>query len=200
LAEGGFQVGEMAKLMFPGGIEITGATHDEQIDLTRQFIEAEELSDRGIILFEAAIGHGNLFARADILIKKDNRLELIEVKAKSFAPSGNPPFRGARGGIEAAWLPYLQDIAFQRYLLQMQFLEPITCSIMLVDKEAVSTVSNLNQMFKLTQVDGRAAVTVAPGTNADSLGAPLLTRINVDDLIDEILTRPLAIPGQTGRF
>ena len=35
IAEGGFQVGELPKLMFPGGIEATARTHDEQLVQTR---------------------------------------------------------------------------------------------------------------------------------------------------------------------
>ena len=32
LAEGGFQVGELAKLMYPGGVEIESKVHEEAVD------------------------------------------------------------------------------------------------------------------------------------------------------------------------
>jgi len=50
------------------------------------------LSADSAILFEAAIRFGDLFARVDILKKTPTNIELIEVKAKSFDPTGDEPF------------------------------------------------------------------------------------------------------------
>jgi hypothetical protein len=61
LADGGFQVGALAKAMFPEGIEITAPTHQEQLEETRQALQRENVT-----LFEAAIGHRGLFARVDV--------------------------------------------------------------------------------------------------------------------------------------
>ena len=112
LADGGFQVGELAKLMFPGGIEITSRSHEEQLAETARLLQRVEGT-----LFEAAIRHGQLFARVDVLRKTGSQVELIEVKAKSFDPTAESGFRGARGGIKSGMLPYLQDVAFQRHVL-----------------------------------------------------------------------------------
>jgi hypothetical protein len=45
LADGGIQVGELAKLMFPGGIEITSRTHAEQVEETRRLLEQDDGHD-----------------------------------------------------------------------------------------------------------------------------------------------------------
>ena len=41
-------------------------------------------------------------------------------------------------------------------------------------------------------------VTVAPGTDAGAVGAPVLTAVNVDEFVDEILCEPLSAPGANG--
>src|SRR5690348_10506778 len=79
LAEGGHQVGALAKCLFPSGIEIDAIGHDAQVDQTNTL-----LAQGDVVLFEAAIRVGRLFIRADVLRKEGNRFELYEVKAKSF--------------------------------------------------------------------------------------------------------------------
>ena len=77
LAQGGHIVGHMATLLFPEGIEITGST-TESVAKTQNYLKQDNC-----ILFEAAIQSGQKIIRIDILKKTGNRLELIEVKAKS---------------------------------------------------------------------------------------------------------------------
>ena len=194
LADGGFQVGELAKLMFPGGIEITSPSHDEQVAETARLLERDEVT-----LFEAAIRHGNLFARVDVLRKTGPQVELIEVKAKSFDSTKDKGFRGAQGGIDGAMKPYLQDVAFQRHVLRLAYPHlTATSFLMLADKGKTCSVDGLNQRFRIRRVDGRPAVTVTPGTDERTIGDPVLISVNVDDLVDEILREPIAAPGATG--
>ncbi len=194
LAEGGFQVGELAKLMFPGGIEITSKSHEEQVEETRRLLERDEVT-----LFEAAIRHGNLFARVDVLRKTGSLIELIEVKAKSFDSTEQQPFRGARGGIDCGMKPYLQDVAFQRHVLSLAYPHlQVRSFLMLADKSKTGSVDGLNQRFKIRRQAGRPVVAVAPGTNAQSIGTPVLTSVNVDELVDEMLRDPFDAPGATG--
>ena len=61
LAEGGFQVGELAKLYYAGGHEIETLDHQTALEQTRALLER-----RSVVLYEAAIRHRNLFLRADI--------------------------------------------------------------------------------------------------------------------------------------
>lgn len=194
LADGGFQVGELAKLMFPGGIEITSRSHDEQVAETERLLERDEVT-----LFEAAIRHGDLFARVDVLRKTGSQIELIEVKAKSFDSTADRGFRGARGGIDSGMKPYLQDVAFQRHVLGMAYPQWRASSfLMLADKAKTCSVDGLNQRFRIRRVDGRPVVTVAPGTDERTIGTPVLACVNVDDLVDKILRNPIEAPGVTG--
>jgi hypothetical protein len=194
LADGGFQVGELAKLMFPGGIEIKSRSHNEQITETARLLERDE-----VILFEAAIRHGNLFARVDVLRKIGSQIELIEVKAKSFDSTTDRGFRGARGGVDSGMKPYLQDVAFQRHVLSLAFPNLRASSfLMLADKAKTCSVDGLNQRFRIRRVDGRPVITVAPGTDKSTIGTPVLSCVNVDALVDEILQNPIDAPGMTG--
>jgi len=80
LAEGGYQVGELAKYYHPGGHDIKTLDKDESLAITNQYLEQEN-----VILYEAAIKFDNFFIRVDVLKKGGSRVELIEVKAKSFS-------------------------------------------------------------------------------------------------------------------
>ena len=194
LAEGGFQVGELAKVMFPGGIEIKARDHDAQVEET-----ARELQKPDVTLFEAALRHGEFFVRVDILRKTGNRLDLIEVKAKSYDPGSYNGFRGARGGIDNDMRPYLEDIAFQRHVLGLA-LPKLTarCFLMLADTGSTASIDGLNQRFRIRNEGGRPVVDVAPGTDDRTIGAPVLSCVNVDDLVAEILGSPHDVPGATG--
>ncbi len=194
LADGGFQVGELAKLMFPGGIEIISRDHDEQVAETTRLLQRDNVT-----LFEAAIRHGNLFARVDVLRKTGSQVEIIEVKAKSFDSTTYRGFRGARGGIDSGMRSYLQDVAFQRHVLGLAYPHLRARSfLMLADKAKTCSMDGLNQRFRVRRVDGRPMVTVAPGTDESTIGTPVLTCVNVDELVDEIRRDPIEAPGITG--
>lgn len=197
LAEGGFQVGELAKVMYPGGIEVSAAGNAEALAQT-----AELLQQHTVTLYEAAIGHGPYLVRVDILRKVGEDIELIEVKAKSFDSRSPFAFKGKRGGWVKDMLPYLQDIAFQRFVLAQA--HPgwrIRSHLMMADISKVSTVAGLNQCFKIQRnANGRQRVLVRPGTTHESIGAPILTAVNVDAYVDELHAQPLSGPGISGAF
>ena len=158
LAEGGFQVGELAKLMFPGGVEVTARDQDLQVQETTDLLQLEDVT-----IFEGAIRYGNLFARVDVLRKRGAHVELIEVKAKSFDSTDSAGFRTRSGGIDAGMLPYLQDIAFQRHVFALAHphLE-VNCQLMLADKSKTCSVNGLNQLFKIRRNGARPVVEVSP--------------------------------------
>ena len=55
LARGGYQVGEYAKLHFPGGVEITTRDKQEALAQTRAL-----MTQTNVIIYEAAVSVGNL--------------------------------------------------------------------------------------------------------------------------------------------
>ena len=192
LADGGFQVGELAKLMYPGGIEVEDQTFSEQISHTLNLLEQEN-----IIIYEAAIAHNNLFARVDILKKTGSFIELIEVKAKSVDSTDEFAFRNKRGGIDSNMLPYLQDVAFQTHLFNLAFPSRYSVSsyLMLADKSKACSIDGLNQQFKIHRVDRQPEVIVSESAKSGLIGSPILTAINVDEIVNEIINSDIKAPG-----
>ena len=197
LADGGFQVGELAKFMYPGGIEVQfNGDFDKALDQTQQLLKQDK-----VILYEAAIRHGNYFVLVDVLKKTGQHIELIEVKAKSY-DSQVDTFRNTRHGIDSEMLPYLQDIAFQTFVAKqaMPHFE-YSSFLMLADKSKRCTVHNLNQHFKIQKdKNNKTTITTNPGLQREELGEAILIPVRVDEFVHEILTTALKGPGFDGRF
>jgi hypothetical protein len=113
----GHLVGELAKKLYPNGIEIAGAANDFGKMLA---LSKEALSQRRP-LFEAAFKSGNAFARADILnpVGK-NDWEIIEVKSSTEVKDVN-----------------LHDLALQRYAYEGAGLSITKCFILHINNEYV---------------------------------------------------------------
>ena len=113
----GHLVGELAKKLYPGGIEIAGAANDFGKILETS---KEALSQRRP-LFEAAFKSGNAFARADILnpVGKTD-WEIVEVKSSTEVKEVN-----------------LHDLALQRYAYEGAGLSITKCYILHINNEYV---------------------------------------------------------------
>ena len=109
LAKGGYVVGMMATLMYPNGVEITGNTK-EAITKTNDYLKLDNC-----VLFEAAIQSGEKLIRVDILEKIGNKINLIEVKAKSHDTEDDKYKQ------EKLLEKYIEDVAFQ-YLVMTEAL------------------------------------------------------------------------------
>ena len=181
LAEGGFQVGALACLMVPGGVMIEEQGADAQVARTQEL-----LKEADVVIYEATLVHDGKLVRVDILRKQGDRVDLIEVKAKSYSAAKDADFRAARGGIKSAWLPYLLDVAFQHHVVSCALPGiDVRPWLMLADKDAVATVNGLGQAFKVRRTGSKVLVDIAPGT-AEQLGAPLLCQVSVDAQVAEI--------------
>ncbi len=179
LAEGGFQVGELAKRYFPGGINIEDLDYETSLAKTNELLTQDE-----VVIYEAAFKFQNLFIRADIVVKTGNKIDLIEVKAKSF-DSVEDSFLGKKGGIDSNWRPYLEDIAFQSYVIKNAWPKfQVNSYLMLADKSKVSSVEGLNQMFFLYKTNGRQHCMYKGPNSLSALGTKILTSISVDHIID----------------
>jgi len=146
LADGGYMVETMAKLLFAEGRSIA-RTGDPEVDsaATVQAIESGDCT-----LFEATVIHGKLLVRVDVLRRDGNRLHIIEVKASSVhsIDDGADPFRGARGGIKSDWREYLEDVAYQTIVVGRAFPEyQVVPHLYLVDKAKMATANNTSICF-----------------------------------------------------
>jgi hypothetical protein len=188
LAEGGYQVGELAKYYFCDDPQTAGVTI-ETLDYEESLAETERRINAGeTVIAEAAFRFENLFIRTDIFkistLKKE--IELYEVKAKSYN-LGDRFFSSSRKtgevtGIRSEWKAYLMDVAFQKFVLNKCFPEyKINAYLMMADKEAKATANGMNQSFKIDKTGDRMKIVVQEGLKREMLGAEVLVRVNVDE-------------------
>ncbi len=170
LAEGGFQVGELAKAYHPEGRELQDLDDDAAVAKTLELLRLEQ-----VIIFGAAVRHENLFIRVDILRKEGKLLDLVEVKARAY--EGKDELIGKRSGkVAPAWKPYLMDVAFQEHVMKKAFPAAVVRPRMiLVDKNARASVEGLNQKFKRAENGVHTVGDVSP----EALGTPVLKTVNV---------------------
>jgi hypothetical protein len=193
LAKGGFQVGELAKYYFSDNpvaenITIDTLNYDESLAMTNQ-----KLSQPGrVVIAEGAFLYNNLFIRADIVVKEGDTLHLYEVKAKSVdaeMDSEDAFLNKKDGSISSSWIPYLYDLAFQKYVIEKSDWSEqynVKAHLLLADKEAVASIDGLNQKFKIVKDGNKFKVIVPENLSRQDLGAPVLREINFDNTIDKI--------------
>lgn len=189
LAEGGYQVGELACLMYPDGVRVDELDHATALARTAELLQQDEVT-----IFEAALSVGKLFIRIDILRKRGQDVELIEVKAKSYRAEQDRDFRGSSGQIKPAFRSYLLDVAFQRFVTQAALPgSEVQAFLLLVNKNRRATVDGLNQRFRIARSNGGLRVQVASGTTAETIGEPILVKIPVDSQVDQLLADSLPV-------
>lgn len=196
LAEGGFQVGALAKCYYPDGVEVNEDSTEKSLRKTAQLMQRDN-----IVVFEATFSFDSLLARTDILVKKGNNLQLIEVKAKSFNPEKDS-FYNKNGALASGWKDYLYDVAFQKYVLQLAMPNmDIKAFLMLADKTAMCPEDGLNQMFRIKKDEkGQAKVMVSPNLESKHLSPSILTKESVDKACNIIYSTEFTLAGKSLTF
>lgn len=197
LAQGGFQVGELAKIYC--GVDKDADLKDvlgytESLERTRELMKRDNVT-----IAEAAFRFGNLFVRVDILKKQGNEIELIEVKAKSWdsstdkalvKDSGNHRF-SKENKVNPKYRDYIYDVAFQKYVVQLALGEGynVHAYLMMADKHHTADCNGLNQSFKIVvdKYNRTSAECVTPVTKPTSPKHEVLTCMDVDDTCNRII-------------
>ena len=184
LAEGGYQIGALAKCYYPQGVDINERGYDIPLKKTKDL-----LTQDNVVIFEAAFQYKNLFIRADIIEKRGNHVNLLEVKAKSFDGDDYNEMLNNKGFLNSKWKEYIYDVAFQKYVLTQAHPDfKVRAYLMLADKNSVASVDGLNQKFELKQAgDDRTSVEIVGDVSPEGLGNEILIRVCVDDLIEKII-------------
>ena len=211
LAEGGFQVGELAKVYYdvPKGNDLKGG-NDEIAARTKELL----LQDR-VTIAEAGFAFENCFCRVDILRKVGDEIEIVEVKAKSWGGEKDVFLSTRRvgdvpaGSIRSAVREYVYDVAFQKYVvtnaLKRLFPEQsfkVKAMLMMADKSKVADCPHVNQYFKIRRDGDRVSVVRMPGAEGLKDGRHILTAYEeVDAICDRIIAgetpeQPLALRGR----
>lgn len=202
LAEGGFQVGELAKVYYgvrkEADIDVLG--YDEAVDRTKELFKQENIN-----IAEAAFRYGNLFVRADIIEKKGNEITLIEVKAKSWESGAE--FLSKGNVIKGDIRPYVYDAAFQKYVVvnALKELYPgrtftVKARLMMADKTRNATVDGLNQMFRIRKNGDRSYAEAEERAWTDAAAVPesqwVLKAFDVDKECDMIIAGEVGEQGK----
>jgi len=202
LAEGGFQVGEIAKFLvsddpYKDDISIDTLDYDLALLKTNKKLEKDKVS-----IAEAAFKYNNFFIRVDLLEKHGKTLKIYEVKAKSWGESDETnPYEyfiktykvGEKKGqryINKEWFYYLYDITFQRYIIKKLFPDyKIESNLILADKTKLTSIDGLNQFFKIQRdpySSYKKEIIFPKNIKKSDLGTIPLKKINVDQTCDFI--------------
>jgi hypothetical protein len=172
LAEGGYMVGKLATLLFPGGIDLSEEANPEiSAYKTRDLLLANE----NIVIYEASVLFQDFLIRVDVLEKKGNTINLIEVKAKSY-DSANAEKEKSKLG------EYLDDVVFQYFVISNAFPQfKIVPYLFMPDKAKATNLEGLNGLFQITKKESK------PGSKFISYDVDFNGNPN-DLLKDDILT------------
>ena len=146
LAEGGYLIGAVAKIVVPGGIDIQHAVREPKANYEETTARAlamtqECLAQENVVLYEPAFQIGRRLIRCDILVKSGRNVDLIEVKSK-LQDSNNTEW-----GSE--WGPYLDDVAFQWLVVRRALPHcRVTPWLMTPDRSHTATIDHLTSFFK----------------------------------------------------
>ena len=173
ISEEGMKVGEYAKLLFPSGIEIVSSNPVDALAETNKLLAKDD-----VVLFEAAIEYQGSFIRIDVIEKKGSRINLYEVKSKSY-DSKTGTFITRNGTLHKDWKSYLYDVAFQKYVLERALPDyEISAHLTLIDKTSVANQSGINGWFEIRgQENSKNAVFKHSARN---MSEPLNHLVHVD--------------------
>lgn len=199
LAEGGYQVGELAKhyykFLHPDYqfVDITSLDYETSIEETKKALKHDK-----VVIAEPAICVEHFFIRVDILVKTGKSIQMIEVKSKSCSSDNPYDFLSMSKTpitIKSQWRPYLADVSFQTYVTTKALPDyHVTPYLLLVNKTKTSNMDGLNQLFKIVKAEGDSSgyLEVEVDNNGleqskELIKDTVLESINVQPVVDAIL-------------
>jgi hypothetical protein len=130
--ETGFEVGELAKSLFPGGTEVVfdRSNFDGMIEQTARLISAGES-----VIYEAAFRTRGVFIKVDILVRNGDAWDIYEVKASTKVKSFHK-----------------NDLAIQWFVIQDQLSQGTASLIHIDTKYVYSEELDPFQLLKIVDV------------------------------------------------
>ncbi len=197
LADQGYLIEALARALYPDGRwvgyrdDVESAAWDTMV----------ALAPDTCTLFEATFISGSKLARADILVKRGQVIELIEIKSCGFDRAKNDErvrsgqsnlFHAPRAadGLQTKWRPYLEDAAFQTAILQDVFPDlEIVPYLLMPDTSRPCPVDGLHHQFSLRTSSGGAGVPSAEytGDRRELHRGLFLTRVDVGQEVARLL-------------
>jgi hypothetical protein len=203
LADGGNQVGELAKFKYHpnpigGAITVETLDYEQSVNQTNQKLAAIGR----VVIAEAALLHAPFFVRVDIFIRDEasKTIEIIEVKSKSVTEASvSARFQNAKGQFDSKWLPYLYDVTFQAEVARLVFSGyQIRSKLLLLDASVPCEKEGVHQLFQITtkrQSGGdkpRVQIHTPPQLTLVDIGSlDFLREVEVSDIVADLRSRPI---------
>lgn len=151
------------------------ATHPDLYDNTAvddDFLRS--LAEGGIqVGAQAAFEWNGCFVRADILVKRGQTIQLIEIKSSSLRLADRERITETteRGEVNAAYRHYIYDLAFQKYVVGHALGCDVQGFLMLSNSDLPCDIDGLNQMIRINtkthEVDVEGLKNYTPPTNSE---------------------------------
>ena len=171
LAEGGIQVGALARHLYFSKYSNFSCYYIKTKDTAKALEETRlAMQAKNVVIAEAAFEWNGCLVRADILVKRDKYIQLIEVKSSSLHQDDEDAITtmNKRGEVNSGFRGYIYDLAFQKYVIQNALKTDVHGFLMLVNADKACDIDGLNQMVRINtktqQVDesGLASYKVSP--------------------------------------
>jgi hypothetical protein len=153
-----FKVGdkteELAKTLFPGGIDIPREDFLKNLELSREFIE------KRVPLFEPSFKFHQLYSRADVLVPvNEDEWDIVEMKSATKVKEVN-----------------LHDVSFQKYIYESCGLKIRKCFLMHINKGYIKNGEiETDKLFTKTDITSEVDILME---NIEERIQPMLVIIN----------------------
>ena len=197
LADQGYLVEALARALFPNGRHI-----GFQLDVEAAAWDTMDALTDPCTLFEATFISRGKLARVDILVRRGNLFELIEIKSCAFnrakndalVAAGQPNlFHAARPphALRRDWRPIIEDAAFQTAVVQDVFPDARVVSYLLMpDNGQPCTIDGLPHLFTrraANPIDASRHMVTYTGDPRPLRRHPFLTRVDVSVEVATVL-------------
>jgi hypothetical protein len=217
LADGNFIISKIAHLLYPEGIYISAHVNSEESIVKAAQETIDYLKQENVVLFEPVLYSAHKLARADILVKQGDRIEVIEIRAKGFDSNVHEDlikyrnlslFRNKRTGkVGGEWKYIIEDVAYQVGILQEMLRaslpdlqEDISTYLLVPDKAKTTQIDRLTSYFQIQRLDThRNSFSKFNGIKVDFTGDlqeiyndQFLTKVSIATEVSELIAPTIA--------
>lgn len=217
LADGNFIISKIAHLLYPEGIYISANLNSDESIANAAQETISYLQQENVVLFEPVLYSDYKLARADILVKQGDRIEIIEIRAKGFDSSAHADlikyrnlslFRNKRTGkVGGEWKHIIEDVAYQVGILQemvaqslTDFKPEISAYLLVPDRNKSTAIDHLASYFQIRRLSThRNSFSKFNGIAVDFTGDiqeiyndQFLTKVSIETEVSELIDATIA--------
>lgn len=217
LADGNFIISKIAHLLYPEGIYISANLNSEESIASAAQETIAYLQQENVTLFEPVLYASHKLARADILVKRGDRIEIIEIRSKGFDSKAHENlvkyrnlslFRNKRtGNVGGEWRYIIEDVAYQVGILQEMLAKhlpertaEIAPYLLVPDRAKTTAIDHLASYFQIQRLSTpRNSFSKLNGIKVDFIGDiqelekdQFLTKVSIETEVAELIEPTIA--------